>query len=51
MALCTLLRKHREIESWPTDVFAYTVDHGARPESSAEANQVKKLITTMGLPV
>ena len=48
MALCTLLRQHRETKGWPKKVYAYTVDHGVRPESSTEANEVKKLVTAMG---
>jgi len=49
MALCTLLKRHREIERWPAKVFAYTIDHGVRPESSEEAESVAKLVTDMGM--
>lgn len=49
MALCTLLVKHRQIEGWPKSVFAYTIDHGVRPESSEEAKTVGELVTSMGI--
>jgi tRNA(Ile)-lysidine synthase len=50
MALCTLLMKHRQNEGWPQSVFAYTIDHGVRPESSEEAKTVGELVTPLGIP-
>lgn len=49
MALCVLLAKHRENEGWPRSVFAYTIDHGVRLESSKEAKTVGELVTSMGI--
>ena len=49
MALCILLAKHREKEGWPQSVFAYTIDHGVRQESSQEAKTVGELVTSMGI--
>ena len=49
MALCILLAKHRENEGWPQSVFAYTIDHGVRQESSQEAKTVGELVTSMGI--
>jgi tRNA(Ile)-lysidine synthase len=48
MAMCTLLKYHREAEGWPENIFAYTIDHGVRPESAEEAAGVAKLVTDMG---
>jgi tRNA(Ile)-lysidine synthase TilS/MesJ len=48
MALCTLLKLHREREGWPETVFAYTIDHQVRPESHREATMVGEWIGRMG---
>jgi tRNA(Ile)-lysidine synthetase-like protein len=48
MALCTLLQKHREREGWPTNLFAYTVDHKVRAESADEAKKVADWVKSMG---
>ena len=48
MALCTLLRKHREKSKWPKTVVALTIDHGVRDESAAEAAEVGKWMKEMG---
>jgi tRNA(Ile)-lysidine synthase TilS/MesJ len=48
MALCTLLKLHREREGWPENVFAYTIDHKVRPESHREATMVGQWIRRMG---
>jgi tRNA(Ile)-lysidine synthase TilS/MesJ len=48
MALCTLLKLHREREGWPESVFAYTIDHKVRPESHREATMVSEWIRRMG---
>jgi len=48
MALCTLLKLHREREGWPESIFAYTIDHKVRPESHQEATMVGNWIRTMG---
>ena len=49
MAMCTLLKHHREAEGWPQKIFAYTIDHGVRPESAEEAASVAKFVTDMGI--
>jgi tRNA(Ile)-lysidine synthase len=51
MALCTLLQKHREREGWPTNLFAYTVDHKVRAESADEARKVANWVKSMGTVV
>lgn len=48
MALCTLLKKHRENEGWPETMFAYIIDHGVRPESTEEAKSVGEQVCAMG---
>lgn len=50
MALCTLLKMHRENEAWPQTVFTYTVDHKVRPESHEEATMVGEWVRKMGIP-
>ena len=49
MAMCTLLKYHREAQGWPWKIFAYTIDHGVRPESAEEAAGVAKLVADMGI--
>ena len=49
MAMCTLLKYHREAEGWPKKIFAYTIDHGVRRESGEEAAGVATLVTDMGI--
>jgi hypothetical protein len=49
MALCSLLREHRKTTGWPKTLFAYTLDHKVRPESTSEANMVGQWVKKMGL--
>jgi len=44
MALCTLLRQHQKEYGWPEEVVAYTIDHGVRVGSTAEAKTVGKMV-------
>lgn len=48
MALCTLLKYHRDTAGWPKELFAYTIDHGVRPESKEEAKTVAQYVTALG---
>lgn len=48
MALCTLLSEHRKKKGWPKTVFAYTLDHKVRPESTSEAHTVGQWVKMMG---
>jgi tRNA(Ile)-lysidine synthase TilS/MesJ len=48
MALCSLLSKHQENEGWPNIVFAYTINHNVRPESTSESNMVGKWVQKIG---
>jgi tRNA(Ile)-lysidine synthase TilS/MesJ len=49
MALCILLKNHRAKEGWPLSVYAYTIDHGVRPESTDEAETVGEMVKSMGI--
>jgi len=49
MALCLLLKLHREQEGWPKQLLALTVDHGVRPESREEASKVQERLSAMGI--
>ena len=48
MALCTLLKYHQDAAGWPKELFAYTIDHGVRPESHEEAETVSQYVTALG---
>jgi tRNA(Ile)-lysidine synthase TilS/MesJ len=50
MALCSLVAHHVHLEGWPRQLFAYTIDHGIRPESASEAQLVGDWVRQLGVP-